>query len=197
MVSFQPFSPLLSTTAHPDAFQPLRFRPHIHCIHAPIQVLVLLSLNMLSYKTLVVVVLALSTTPAFSAPVSYALRISTPRATLSDECYHPPRNNQQQARAAIEEEPESGGSDFVPGLLKNVGISAGLSVLDDAAKHFFGNRTRRDTELTLPTLHFFPVSNNGDLNASPTPQGSPVRFEQGAPGLEEAMKGPRSLDHSQ
>ena len=30
---------------------------------------------MLSYKTLAVIVLALSTTPAFSAPVLYALRI--------------------------------------------------------------------------------------------------------------------------
>ena len=117
---------------------------------------------------------------------------STPRATLSDGCYRPPRDNQRQARAAIEEEePESGGSGLLPDILKNVGISVGSTVLGDVAKHFFGNNSRRDTEAS--TLHFFPILNNGDLNTSPTTQGSLVRFEQPAPGLEEAMQ----LDHSQ
>ena len=81
-----------------------------------------------------------------------------PRATLSDECYHPRRDNQQQARAAIEEEPASGGGSFLPGVLKNVGISAGLGVAGDLEKHFFGNHnhTRREpTPLHFP--HFLPA----------------------------------------
>ena len=97
-----------------------------------------------SYETLAVIVLALSATPAFSAPVVYVLRISSPKAALSDECYHPPRDNQQLARAAIEEEPASGGSGLLPGVLKSAGIGAGLSILGDAEKHFFGNHTRRE-----------------------------------------------------
>ena len=76
-----------------------------------------------------------------------------PRATLSDECYHPRSDNQQQARAAIEE-PAPGGSSFLPGVLKNVGISAGLGVLGDVGKHFgHHNHTRREpTPLHFPHL---------------------------------------------
>ena len=137
-----------------------------------------------SYETLAVIVLALSATPAFSAPVVYVLRISSPRAALSDECYHRPRDNQQQARAAIEEEPASGGSGLLPGVLKSAGIGAGLSVLGDAEKHFFGNHTRRDTPSAFHFQDLIPVSNNGDWNTAPIAHSS-ARLEQRAPGLEE------------
>ena len=49
-----------------------------------------------SYETLAIIALALSATPALSAPVLYALRISTHRAALYDEYYRPSRDNQQR-----------------------------------------------------------------------------------------------------
>jgi hypothetical protein len=140
--------------------------------------LTLLSSNMHSYETLAVIVLALSTaTPAFSAPVRYAPRISTPWTALSDKCYHPSRENQQQVRASL----GSGvSSSFLKDLLKAGGGSALLGAAGTVANHFFsgGNSTRRDTELTPPTFRFdglsLPISNDGDSNTSPTTPGLSV-----------------------
>ena len=113
---------------------------------------------MLSYETLAVIVLALSATPAFSVPVLYALRISSPGLSFLTSVITLRRDNQQQARAAIEEEPASGSGGLLSSVLKNVGISAGLGVAGDLEKHFFGNHnhTRREpTPFHFP--HFFPA----------------------------------------
>ena len=79
LVSFQPFlcSPLdhgsrLCLPSHTLSLRLLAFKFQY--------LLTLLSPNMYSYKTLAIIVLALSTAfPAFSAPIGYGLYVSTPK----------------------------------------------------------------------------------------------------------------------
>ena len=160
-----------------------------------------------SYETLAVLVLALSTaSPAFSAPVRYAPHFSTPRAALSDKCYHPSREGQQQARADIDVDPAAEGGLNFGSLAKSFGIDALLGAGTTTVEHFLGgNSTRRDTDLTPAVLRVgglpVSISNNGDSNTPPTtpPQifvdGTPVSLNQRAPGVAgDFLDGLKSVD---